>query len=278
MTPTPERLALVIGAMKSGTTSLFQYLGDHPEILPSRTKQLNFFSDPEVWSRGLEWYGAQWPGASGAPWHLEASPSYTYPDRARQAADRIAGMDARIRLIYLIRDPIERIESHYFHGFHRGEFAGTRSIGDAVRRHPRLLDVTRYERWIDVYRRRVGDRRLLVLRTHDLDRDPSTTLGEVCRFLEIDPTFNFPDLTTRYNTHAMQASDHPAVQALSRLGWLRRAVRRTVPLRIRERLKLRFKPESDEASLFHLTPADRAWVRAQLGDDVAGLFPPESDR
>ncbi|HKK94652.1 MAG TPA: sulfotransferase [Longimicrobiales bacterium] len=280
MTTPPTRLVLVIGAMKCGTTSLFQYLGDHPDVLPSRTKQLNFFSDPEVWARGMEWYRRQWPSSPTDPWHLEASPSYTYPERVRDAADRIAGLEGDVRLIYLVRNPIERIESHYFHGFHRGEFSATPSIAEAVRRHPRLLDVTRYRRWIDVYRQRVGDERLLVLHSHELDRRPVEALAEVCHFLDIDPTFQFPDLGTRYNTQAMQASDHPAVEALGRLEWLRGIVRRAMPLRVREKLKLRLKPEveADGPTPFRLNPADREWVLTQLADDVAGLFSSDTDQ
>lgn len=274
-----RRLALIVGAMKCGTTSFFQYLGSHPDVLPSRTKQLNFFSDDVRWSRGVEWYRAQWPATEGDPWLLEASPSYTYPETARTAADRIAAMKGEVRAIYLIRDPIERIESHYFHGYHRGEFDETSTIGEALRRHPRLLEVTRYGRWIEAYRRRLGGDRLLVLHTRDLDRDPAATLARACRFLEVDDGFAFPDLATRYNRQAMQSADHPAVDRLRGLGWVRSAVRASVPLRVRERIKLFLKPDhasgpaGDER--FRLSDDDRARVLDELRDDLAGLGSPE---
>jgi hypothetical protein len=271
MNVAPLRLALVIGAMKCGTTSLFQYLGRHPDVLPSRTKQLNFFSHDEKWSRGIEWYRSQWPAGDPHPrWLLEASPSYTYPEWAEACARRIAATDADTRLMYLVRDPIERIESHYFHGYHRGEFEDAPSIDVAIRRYPRLLDLTRYQRWIEMYRRRVGEERLLVLRTDDLDHAPELTLARVCRFLDIDDRFPFPDLTTRYNRQEMQPADHPVVERLRTLDWLTGAVRAAVPLRVRERVKLLLKstPARDSGNRFRLSPAARASVLDQLGDDL----------
>jgi hypothetical protein len=257
--------------MKCGTTSLFQYLGTHPEVLPSSPKQLNHFSDDARWARGLDAYLDHWPRSRGEEWLLEASPSYSYPDRAAEAAARIASLDADVRLVYLVRDPFERIESHWFHGRHRGEFADCASLGQALRTRPRLLDTTRYCRWIDAYRRHFGEDRFRVVPTAALDTDPAGVLAELCRFVGIDEHFEFPDLRTRYNTRETQLEDHPLVTRMQASGPLRRAVRRLLPLRLRQRLKLRMKPGAREVAPDRLSPEERAFVSEALSEDLRCL-------
>lgn len=262
------RFVLVIGAMKCGTTSLFQYLGTHPEVVPSSPKQVNHFSDEARWARGLDAYVGHWPRGRSGAWLLEASPSYTYPDRAEICAERIASLDAEVRLIYLVREPGERIESHYFHGKHRGEFADCASIGEALRTRPRLLDTTRYCRWIRAYRRHFGDDRFRVVSTAALDADPASVLRDLCRFIGIDEAFDFPDLATRYNTRETQVRDHPLVTRMQASGGLRRLVRQLLPLRLRQRLKLRLKPDAREVEPERLSAEQRAFVRRALAEDL----------
>jgi hypothetical protein len=108
----PGRLPnfLIVGAMKSGTTSLARYLGAHPQAYVAPEKEINFFERGYVWNRGVDWYASRFEGAGDALAVGEASPSYMYWPTA---IERMASVVPDARLIALLRDPVERAYSHY---------------------------------------------------------------------------------------------------------------------------------------------------------------------
>lgn len=111
---------VVIGAMKSGTSSLYQWLGRQPELAVSRVKEPHFFSRDEAWERGLDWYRQLFPETPGTLTG-EASTTYTNPDHCLAAAARMAKVIPEAKLVYLLRHPLERMRSHYRHAVLRGE-------------------------------------------------------------------------------------------------------------------------------------------------------------
>lgn len=115
--------------MKSGTTSLYRWLGAQPEVSLPESKELNYFSHEEVWHRGLEWYSGHFAPA-GQLITGEASVSYTSPALCETAADRIATVVPGVRLIYVVRHPLERLRSHYRHEVQRGR--ESRPLGAAL--------------------------------------------------------------------------------------------------------------------------------------------------
>ena len=132
---------MVIGAMKCGTSAVHAYLDAHPQVQMSRPKELNFFNGPEraphddpglwwkdgQWHRGLDWYRAQFD--PHVPARGESSPAYTSPTSPRAPA-RMAATIPDARLVYLVRDPVERAASQYAH--HRREGDENRSIDAAL--------------------------------------------------------------------------------------------------------------------------------------------------
>jgi hypothetical protein len=104
---------IVIGAAKCGTTSLHEYLDEHPEISMSREKELHFFVDGKNWGRGLAWYESHFDSA--APVRGESSPGYSAFPLYRGVPERMAETIPEAKLIYLVRDPVQRIVSHYTH-------------------------------------------------------------------------------------------------------------------------------------------------------------------
>lgn len=115
---------LILGAAKAGTTSLFYYLSQHPNIsTPIRKKEVHYFD--LNYNRGIDWYRNHFPqsnkriiGAAGVRnICFEASPSYMiYPP----ALERIKKDLPSVKLIVLLRDPVERAYSHYRHNVRRG--------------------------------------------------------------------------------------------------------------------------------------------------------------
>ena len=111
---------LLIGTMKSGTTTLFRWLEAHPGTAMPRVKEPGFFSNNGTWRRGLDWYGSLFDSATDDVLTGEASVDYTDPSKAAIAADRINRVIPGVRLLCLLRHPIDRMRSHYRHEVQRG--------------------------------------------------------------------------------------------------------------------------------------------------------------
>ena len=95
----------------------------------SKTKELDFFVEEKMWGRGFDWYRDQFAGADDAVAIGEASPSYTCFPHFGGVPERIASVMPDVRMIYIVRDPIERMRSAYRHGLSAG--IEKRPIGDA---------------------------------------------------------------------------------------------------------------------------------------------------
>ncbi len=115
---------IIIGAMKSGTSSLYQWLAEQPEFSLPTVKEPHFFSRQEAWQRGLGWYGSLFDD-DRRQLVGEASTTYTNPDHAAVAAARMAAVVPDVRLVYVLRHPLERLRSHYRHMVVHGASKGT---------------------------------------------------------------------------------------------------------------------------------------------------------
>jgi hypothetical protein len=177
---------LIIGAMKCGTTSLHYYLGLHPEIFMSEEKELRFFVAERNWPKGVAWYESQFP--VDAPIRGEASPSYTMHPLYEGVPERMHGIVPDAKLIYVLRDPVERLVSNYRHACAEGQ--ETRPFDDAVLSpgNPylsRSLYATQLEKYLPFY----PLSRILVLTQEDLKNDRRATLRRVFRYLGVDDSF-----------------------------------------------------------------------------------------
>jgi hypothetical protein len=112
---------IVIGAMKAGTTSLYHYLREHPQIFMPKAKELDFFAVETTWRRGIDWYAEQFAGAGGDEIARgEASTAYSKYPHYPNVPERIARAIPGCQLIYVVRLPLPTS------GRRRG---GTRSTG-----------------------------------------------------------------------------------------------------------------------------------------------------
>ncbi len=99
---------MVIGAQKSGTTALFEYLSAHPDVAPPTTKEINYFLCGTLHARGLDFYHGHFPARDPErPYQVtfEASPNYL---TSAEASERIHGYDPQMKLLCLLRDPVPR--------------------------------------------------------------------------------------------------------------------------------------------------------------------------
>lgn len=175
---------LVIGAMKGGTDSLWQYLRHHSQVFMSETKELDFFTAEINWSRGRSWYERQFDGAGDAVAVGEASTSYTKHPVHHGVPGRIAELLPQARLVYVVRHPVERLRSHYLHETLLGHERDP--IEEAVFKNPVYLDFSRYALQIEQYLQHFGRDQLLVITSEGLRADRRATMDTVSRFLGVN--------------------------------------------------------------------------------------------
>jgi hypothetical protein len=189
---------IIIGGLKCGTTSLHHYLNLHPEIAMSRPKELNFFVAELNWPLGREWYAGHFN--PDAPVRGESSPHYTnrpsfggVPERMRD----LLGADAR--LIYVVRDPIDRMLSHYLHNVGGGY--DDRPLVDALS-DPGSSYVTRsrYFFQLEPYIEAFGAERIEIVGREDLKDDRPGTMRRAFEFLGVDPEFTSEQFDREWET------------------------------------------------------------------------------
>lgn len=203
---------LIIGAQRCGTSSLYKYLGDHPQVVPSLRKEVEYFSTS--FTKGEAWYRAHFPLTSRKRvfeklarrpmLSFEATPDYLLDPRA---AARAREMLPEARIIALFRNPTDRAFSQYLHNRRlgqeplsfdealdreeerlRGELE--RLLNDdayparALRRYSyvtRGLYAEQISRWFDLY----PAERILLLRFEDFVASPTATLHRIEQFIGV---------------------------------------------------------------------------------------------
>jgi hypothetical protein len=182
---------LVIGAMKAGTTSLYHYLRSHPHIFMPDTKEVMFFDPRHEWRRGVEWYMQQFEAAPPDALALgEASTSYTKYPVVEGVPERIAAVVPDVRLIYVLRHPVDRMRSHYLYLVSRGK--EHRSIERAFAEDAAYLDTSRYAMQIEQYLGHIPLERFLFVDSRDLASRRAETLRTIYRFLGVDEDWSSP--------------------------------------------------------------------------------------
>lgn len=261
---------IVIGAAKSGTTSLHRYLDLHPQILMARAKELNFFVETMNWRRGLDWYESQF---RPAPVRGESSPLYSYYPSYRDIPQRMASVIPEARLVYLVRDPIERLVSSYRFG--RWVAGRDRRGIDEVLADldsSRIVSASRYAFQLDQYLPHFSAQQICVVDSADLRSRPAETMARLFRFLGVDDTFASDAFGQRhYETEDLYAANALGRAAKS-LGYRTLGSNRARQLRSRipEFLQrpLLARPEIPAVTL---DPSLRARLTSFLREDVERL-------
>lgn len=211
---------IIVGAQKAGTTSLFSYLAQHPQLHPSSKKEVHFFSDGkragvDRFGRGERWYRAHFPRREtlrDGDRAFEASPSYLFHPLA---PERIHRMVPTARLIVMLRNPVDRAISHYFHQRRKGREtlpilealqAEEERLAPALAREDYRDPVFRqfsyksrgvYHEQIRRYLEYFPPEQLLIFDADDLFTCPEATLVRVWDFVGVEEAFEGLDLSPR---------------------------------------------------------------------------------
>ncbi|MCM2681486.1 sulfotransferase family protein [Echinimonas agarilytica] len=188
---------IVIGAMKCGTSSLHRYLDVHPDISMSKKKEVDFFIDRKNWTKGLCWYQNQFHGE--AKLYGESSPNYTMYPTFQGVPERMHSVVPNAKLIYVVRDPIERLVSHYQHQWYDGRKSQTleQTLNSKERNH--YLATCSYYNQIEQFLKFYPASQLLVLSVEQLKLDRDLTMHQVFEFLGVDPNVTLDNLESEYH-------------------------------------------------------------------------------
>jgi hypothetical protein len=201
---------IIIGAAKCGTTSLHRYLDLHPEIAMAKAKELDFFIEDRNWTRGVGWYESQFRPAAIRG---ESSPLYSsYPAYAG-VAELMAGVLPEARLVYVVRDPIERLVSSYrFDRWVAGRDQPSleEQLGDLDQ--SRYVATSRYAFQLDQYLPFFSVSQIAVVDHSELRDNPPATMTSLFRFLGVDDTFT----TEAFGRRHYQTEELYAANALGR--------------------------------------------------------------
>lgn len=230
---------IVIGAMKSGTTSLFYYLSQHPALVPSTPKETHFFDGGSVngvdeYQYGLPWYLRHFPLKSqlkGQKQTFEASPSYIYHPLA---AARIHETLPDIKMILLLRNPTQRAISHYQHKKRSGieklslmealqaeesRLGPILASGDYFNRNFRHFAYKargRYAEQLERYFKLFSREQILILPSEAFFLNTADSLQKIFSFIGVDPIFEVKDLSPKFVAKNREVVDPEVIDYLNK--------------------------------------------------------------
>lgn len=218
---------LIIGAAKSGTTTLYEYLCRHPQIFMSTPKEPNFFAKEINYQKGIEWYASLFEEAQSGQICGEASTPYTHQLQIPELPERIVRVLPDVKLIYIMRHPVDRAYSQYqqqikiAQGVNRRAkvkaFKIPETFEELLQRGKQVIEADDYMNKIDVlaasnyiaiierYLKYFERESFLFLLLDDLISKPQETITKVCNFLNIDSEI---DLISKEPIKANLAVEH----------------------------------------------------------------------
>lgn len=255
---------IVIGAMKSATSSLHDQLSRQDGFFLSTPKEPCYFSDDDVYARGDAWYQALFAGADETDLCGESSTHYTKLPRHPHTVDRIAAHPSTPRFIYVLRHPIDRLVSHYVHDWSFNVVPDT--IGAAIEANPDFIDFGRYAYQIRPYVERFGRERIHTVLFEELTASPQRVLDGIGEFLGHDQPLRWQELDAA-NVSAQRMRSSPWRDRVLDNRFATGVRRAVVPKWARQRVaglwQMKERPE--------LPDALRAELEERFDEDLADL-------
>lgn len=192
------------GTIKAATSSIFTYLSAHPQVCGSSVKETLFFTHEYSGDRvrDLERYRRYFARRPGASLAVEASPSYLA--YGEDVAPRIRALLPEAKLLFILRDPVDRLYSHF--KFAKGKLElppqltfeayvelcrryAPRRKGVIAEKHARALEIGEYSKYLKRYRDVFPEAQVKVVFYDDLHRDARRFMAQVCGFIGVDSAF-----------------------------------------------------------------------------------------
>ena len=265
---------IIVGAMKCGTSTLAAQLAAQPGLFMTTPKEPNYFSDDDVFAKGPEWYRSLFDAAAPGDIKGEASTHYTKLPRHPDALPRMRKMLDAPKIIYLIRNPLDRAISHYIHEWTMGVMS--KDIQKAFATHEELAAYGCYADQIAPYVDAYGTENVLVLSLEAMKSAPQQVLERSCEFIGYQGSPAWVEEQAQVNVSSERIRKFP-LHGLVFDNPVAAALRRTlVPQSLRDRLKKKFQMQKRP----ELPPAvrdDLSQVFAHDFERLCTLFPGRED-
>ena len=256
---------IIIGAMKCATSTLHDQLAALPGVFMTEPKEPNFFSDEDIWARGMSWYRGLFSGARPGELCGESSTHYSKLPRHPKVVERIAEHVPDAKFIYVMRHPIDRLVSHYVHEWSQRVLDVP--LSQALREHAALKDFSRYAMQLEPYLATFGKERVLPVFFDRIRAQPQAELERVCAFIgyEGTPTWQEERGPSNVSSERMRTSRwRDIVVNAPILADLRR---RFVPQSLRDQIKSLWMMKERP----RLTDAEREQLVKTFDPDLARL-------
>ena len=187
---------LCIGAQRCGTTWSFENLREHPEIFMPQRKELNFFSEIDGnYTKGLEWYKNHFNNAPKETLKGEITPAYFVDSNDPEKISTTLGI---IRIIVILRNPLERAYSSYGKGLREGNW--NISFDEFVKTNmDYCIDRGKYYQQLQPYIATFGKKNLLIKIYEDIQTDPFKFIKDIYSFLGVSPDFISSQTDNKFN-------------------------------------------------------------------------------
>ncbi len=263
---------IIIGGLKCGTTSIHHYLGLHPEIQMSKPKELNFFVEELNWDLGLDWYASRFDSRFEV--RGESSPHYTNLPRFEGVAERIRQHCPNAKLLYMVRDPIKRILSHWVHatgaGYETRELVPTLSQPDSS-----YIQRSMYWMQLQPYLEHFDRAQIEIVTQEELQSEREATMRKAFAFAGVDESFTSEQFDREWEkSSAKQGGKYQLMEKLVKLPGLRSFDRNfdRLPESMRWLVeKVVHDPEKPPAPKPKLPDDLFETIRGRFGADVAAL-------
>lgn len=225
----------IIGAMKSATSTLYEQLLRQPGIFLPELKEPNFFSDDEQYSLGIEWYSGLFKEARPTDILGEASTHYTKLPTYPQTIARMRNYLDKPRLIYVMRDPVDRLISQYIHQWSQGEIRC--GLEKALTRHPELIAYSCYAHQLLPFIETYGKASILPVFFDRIIVDPQGELERVCKFIGYARRAKWDDAVSRRNVSAERLRKFPLYSVIVEHPIATKVRQAFVPKALRTRIR-----------------------------------------
>ncbi|MEO8147090.1 MAG: sulfotransferase [Bacteroidia bacterium] len=271
---------IIGGSTKSATSSLYVYLADHPLISRSRFKESRFFWDGDYllakkevnYHDGVERYDQIFDDRPNAKFRLEATPDYLYSENT---AKLIKGKLKDVRLIFILREPVDRVKSWYKFSKQLNQIAADVTIDEYIHdqlnskeenppQFKRAVEQGRYGFYLKKYVELFGKEKVKILSYENLSSNPGEVMNEVCSFLDIDAAF--------YNNYDFkiinQSFNVKNAGSYNKYRLFKRSMRRTFKNILPEFMKKPFSKVFKSIDDTYVKSASSDWDEIKISDAV----------
>ncbi|MDG2093915.1 MAG: sulfotransferase [Phycisphaerales bacterium] len=264
---------LIIGAMKSGTTTLYSDLATHPGIsVPDHKEPGNLNHDEVLTPEGRAAYERNFRRCTSGQIAFEASTYYSMlPEHSGSAgrAHELLGSD--LRVIYIVREPVARIRSHHQHMFDGGG-AVDPDINKAVKQIPELIEYTLYRQQLEPWLERFSEDRIMVLHFESYMGDRRNMAAAVQRFLGLSPRPDLVRSESSANVSKGKRLNTGLSRSITSSALYRKMIRPYLPVSIRTGLKASVMKKST-TSLEPPSLGTVQYILDRTAKDVAAIAP-----